>query len=213
MAQRLNSCLGVPQEEILQAFHENNLQLFIDLINEDDIDINHEYKEENFSTLLHLSLVSRKYEFVRELLRRGADVNHCQKVILKYPLHVAAENGLLNEVHLLLRVGADPNCKMENGSTPLHLAAARSGARWLKEDQDLIEVDAEEMKFKFVRITQLLVNTVGINIDCRNNLGITPLYFAVTRGTEEVAKVFEITTFPSFNIYLKQIDIPILGLD
>ena len=54
--QRLNSCISVPQDEILVALHEDNLRLFSDLINEDDLDLNHEYKEENHSTLLHLCL-------------------------------------------------------------------------------------------------------------------------------------------------------------
>ena len=54
--QRLNSCISIPQDEILVALREDNLRLFSDLINEDDLDLNYEYKEENHSTLLHLCL-------------------------------------------------------------------------------------------------------------------------------------------------------------
>ena len=64
--QRLNSCISVPQDEILVALHEDNLRLFSDLINEDDLDLNHEYKEENHSTLLHLCLT---VSYVTELLQ------------------------------------------------------------------------------------------------------------------------------------------------
>ena len=33
-----------------------------------------------------------------------------------------------------------------------------------------------------------MLNTVGINIDCKNNIGVTPLHFAVDKGSEEVAR-------------------------
>ena len=37
-------------------------------------------------------------------------------------------------------------------------------------------------------ITRMLLRVPGIIIDCKNNIGVTPLYFAVDKGTESVAK-------------------------
>lgn len=47
----------------------------------------------------------------------------------KFPLHSASESGHLPIVGLLLAKGADVNGKMENGDTPLHLAALHSGGK------------------------------------------------------------------------------------
>ena len=62
------------------------------------------------------------------------------------------------------------------------LAAVRSACKW-SNDENLTQ-----LKKSFVIIVQFLLNTVGINIDSRNNIGITPLYFAIDKGTENVAR-------------------------
>ena len=62
-------------------------------------------------------------------------------------------------------------------------AAVRSACKWSTADENL-----DQLKKSFVIIVQFLLNTVGINIDSRNNIGITPLYFAIDKGTENVAR-------------------------
>eukprot|EP00977_Amphora_coffeiformis_P009842 scaffold2257_cov169-Amphora_coffeaeformis.AAC.20 len=42
------------------------------------------------------------------------------------PLHMAAANGHVDLVELLLRFGADPSCKNEKGNTPLHWASSNA---------------------------------------------------------------------------------------
>merc|ERR1711862_154869 len=119
----MNSCVSAPQEEILEAFHDGNLQLFVDKLYEDNLDVNHEYAEQEGSTLLYLCVSSGKVDFVREILRRrDVNPNHPHRMLKKNSLHVAVENGNLELVSCLLPL-ADVNAKTGNGSTPLHLAA------------------------------------------------------------------------------------------
>ena len=103
---------------------------------------------------------------------------------MKFPIHVAVENGQENIVDLLLMCGADVNARMENGSTPLHVAAARSAAKWVGSSIE----ETVEMQATFNRIIRRLLNVPGVNFDCKNNIGVTPLYMAVVKGTESAAK-------------------------
>lgn len=180
----MNSCVTAPEEEILNALEENNLQLFSDIINDDGFDINHEFPEKEFSTLLHLCVANGQVEFVREILKNAsvnADKPH--KVLQKTPLHVAVEAGNLALVKLLFRQ-ADVNAKMGNGNTALHLAAVRSAANWIIDDNPM----KLSKQGEFLLITRLLLSVPGIIVDCKNNIGVTPLHFAVDKGTESVAK-------------------------
>ena len=96
---RVNSCVSSPQEEILTAFDSQNLQQFYDILNSDELDVNHEYVVRNHSSLLHLCVVAQNEQFARELLRKKeTNPNLPHQVLQKYPLHVAVENGDLNMV-------------------------------------------------------------------------------------------------------------------
>ena len=61
---------------------------------------------------------------VRELLRKGADVNARDKDG-NTPLHKAVDRGFADVVKLLLERGADPNIRDRDGRTPLDLARGR----------------------------------------------------------------------------------------
>ncbi len=183
LTQRMNSCLTAPNDSILVALKDDNLQVFSDLINEDELDINHEYVEEESSTLLHICVSQGKVDFVREILRRrNVKPDHPHKMLQKTPLHVAVENGNLILVDMLVRV-SNVNEPMANGSTALHLAAVRSAAKWIEN-----EFERKNAQLDFLAITRILLNVPGVNVECKNNIGVTPLYFAVDKGTEAVAR-------------------------
>ena len=41
----------------------------------------------------------------------------------------------------------------------------------------------------FVKAVKRFLSIPGVNIDCENKIGFTPIYFAVTNGSEDVAKL------------------------
>ena len=57
----------------------------------------------------------------------------------------------------------------------------------MKNDEGI--KDIARMQENFARSVQIAINTQGVNIDCENKIGLTPLYFAVTKGSEEVSKM------------------------
>ena len=57
----------------------------------------------------------------------------------------------------------------------------------MKNDEGIKEI--ANMQANFGRSVQIAINTHGVNIDCENKIGLTPIFFAVTKGSEEVAKM------------------------
>ena len=113
-------------------------------------------------------------------------------------VYISVENGNLELVNCLLPV-ADVNAKTGNGSTALHLAALLSKANRIENDYE-----KKRLQMDFLSITRLLLRIPGIIIDCKNNIGVTPLYFAVDKGTEAVAKELlrRFLQYPSFLVYI-----------
>ena len=72
----------------------------------------------------------------------------------------------------LINAGADINSKMENGSSALHIAAARS---------DLDNV---------LEVLCLLLALPQVSVDCENNIGVSPIELAISKGSEAAVKLF-----------------------
>ena len=72
--------------------NDDNLQLFVDKLYEDDLNINHEYAENEGSNLLFICVSAGKVDFVKEILRRrDLDPNRPHQMLKKTPLHVAGK--------------------------------------------------------------------------------------------------------------------------
>ena len=111
------------------------------------------------------ALLRHDIERVRELLARGVNVN--QNVGFGYeweplhgsaPLHIAAQQGDLAIVELLVQQGADINARDDRagGLTPLHWAVDRGHAA----------------------VVEFILQN-GADVNARDNFGRTPLYSAV----------------------------------
>ena len=183
----MDSCIGGKnQGDLANALRDDNLTLFADTLHSVE-DINGEIEDEEGKgdNILHLAISTPNRErFVEELIRmEKLDVNVAHKTKNMFPIHLAAEEARTRILKLLLQTGADVNAKMENGSTPLHLLAVRSKAKFVEDP-----IQREGKKNDFLECVQFVAGYPGVQIDCKNNIGVTPLQFAVEKGSEAVAE-------------------------
>lgn len=82
-------------------------------------------------TALHFSIGGRHLAITRALAKAGADLEAEADLVLKggrtirghTPLHLAAAEGFCGGIVALIKAGANIDSRMENGATPLYLAA------------------------------------------------------------------------------------------
>ena len=106
---------------------------------------------------------------VRLLVTIGAKKNLSDKKGFT-PLHVCAKRGHVGGMQLLLKHGADVNCRTLSGDTPLGLAALAG----------FLDV-----------VNELLIRDYGADINQANDLGRTPLHLAIVdpKGDFEIASM------------------------
>lgn len=112
-------------------------------------------------------------DMVDILVKAGADVNQPNPLVGgTTPLHSAQNTKVLVA---LLRNGADPTRPDTSGNTPLHLFAFTGKQRMME-----------------VLLLHNSRSTHGrVNVDARNNMGLTPLHCAVERGFVDCARALK----------------------
>ncbi|MCL2793379.1 MAG: ankyrin repeat domain-containing protein [Spirochaetaceae bacterium] len=121
--------------------------------------------ETNFfgSTPLMHSFLNRDNRVSKALIRAGADVNAVDSQGWS-PLFYAVEirwDEIIDTLELLVKSGADLEFRISTGQTPLAFAAEKN---------------------RNYRVLETLIY-LGANVDARNNIGITPLFYAISNNT------------------------------
>ncbi|RZC37812.1 Ankyrin repeat domain containing protein, partial [Asbolus verrucosus] len=130
------------------------------IVNEESFKKTINTKNYNDETLLHLAVNSNSYSIVNILLDSGIATDTVTNTHYKRSaLHLAAENGYVDIMELLLRKGASINIMDRYRNTPLHICAARGD----------------------FRSAELLV-TCKADVNSSDNFGQSPLHLAASNG-------------------------------
>ncbi|TVU06187.1 hypothetical protein EJB05_49386, partial [Eragrostis curvula] len=139
---------------------------------------------------LHYDAHSGHARMVKLLLERGADfgadVNTDSPVIT--PLSVAAHTGLADCITCLLKDGADPNERDEDGKLPIEVAASRG---WDKCVEILLPVTKSLPKFADLSFVQMIQNEMPVSSETQ--LEVFPTFLSEYDGTRllEVLRAIE----------------------
>ncbi|HOO32766.1 MAG TPA: ankyrin repeat domain-containing protein [Thermotogota bacterium] len=114
---------------------------------------------------IHLFVYEQDVEAVEWLLSMGVNANSDQNEEQVAPLHLAANNGDLQMVQLLVAMGADPRIKGYQGYTPLHTAVLR-----LNSEEQLAVID--------------YLLSLGVPVDIESDTGTTPLFEAILQESD-----------------------------
>jgi len=160
-----------PHVQLSSAYRARDLAAFEDLLRGREVDPDHWFEEPTFATMLDLaSRDPGRGDFVRALLRAGADPNRVNPVRKKAPIHLAAEAANADALHILL---ADPrtdvNRKDSTGSTALHLAAREDGAT---------TGTTRELVHRYQRCIQLIMDRNDVQVNVPNRKGLTAVHVA-----------------------------------
>lgn len=118
---RLDSAGERTHRQLIDCIRSKDTDALIDAIDSGGVEVN--FMDDVGQTLLNWASAFGTQEMVEFLCDRGADVNRGQR---SSSLHYAACFGRPNVVKVLLRHGANPDLRDEDGKTPLDKARERS---------------------------------------------------------------------------------------
>jgi ankyrin repeat protein len=145
----------------------------------------------DYGSLLHLAIAERDEQFVKLLLKQGADAKAMSEAEVT-PLHVAAIRGSVPVVRLLLEHGADVKATTPDGCTPLYFAAVNGNrevgeyliSRGAKVDiSSACALGRTAQASALLRANPRLVNTRD------KRLERTPLFWAAAAGDLDLVKL------------------------
>lgn len=149
---------------------------------------NADLKNSNDDSLLHVAVKEKKYEALSYLaFSKKCNLNLRDKYG-RTPVFIAAQNGDLNALSLLINAGADINKRSYNGKTPLLSAVennhadcafkcVKSGANVKLKDYDGNDVLLTAVRGKNAGTVKAILPLVE-NINIRDASGSTPLMIA-----------------------------------
>lgn len=150
---------------------------------------------------IHMAAVQRNPEYLRHLLEVGADPNSTYSALLgkECPLILAAENGRVDNVRLLLQHGAKINQTDGDGNTPLLCAILNGRVDCV---QALLEAGADTTIANKKKVTPLMGAAVNGNAACMRlllsqgakdsttkKMRTTALMLAAANGSEECVRL------------------------
>ena len=144
------------QASIFEAVNDGDYNFFEAILDDPKVNagitFNHLY--ENGDTLLHTAVEKNRPDFLKSLLRNGADVNQLNSK-RSTCLQMAARQGSFSCLHVLLHTGqADPNAAMQNGETILHLLAKKC-------------LRSHFNYMTYVQCLEAVLRTPGVDVDPR----------------------------------------------
>ncbi len=113
---------------------------------------------------LYTAVYNQQEDEVRNLIKRGANVNYFTEDSRWTCLHVTARSGALNIAEMLLAAGATPSPQENEGWTPLHMAVYHG----------------------HIEIVEALLAS-GARLDLKTTDGLTPLDIAVQAKQQSIA--------------------------
>lgn len=164
------------QADLLTAVQEDDLGLLCIPLAAKDVDVNYIYKYPVLDSCVHLAAKSDRTELLEVLLRSGADPNLWNPYKKITPLMCAVQKLNLESVILLLKHGASPNMKQDQGRTALHLLVVHSARNPVSSDEALA-------------IGVELLKNSECDIDARDNAIYTPLRIAVEGRQDDLARL------------------------
>jgi len=209
-------------EKIFQTINQSNLTRLAALLENNEQYVS-SITDHHGATLLHRAAVEAKPDFVKLMLDYNSSPNRREKMFGFTPLHMLSCRGYVPLItamhpeirlkdigghdraeaeieiaHLLIKKGADVNCKASFHRTPLHLAALGQKSEVITV---LLENGAEHQCFDELGFCPLHYAAYGNSVECMSilaqlssnldveaNMKYTALHIACEKGNKRVAE-------------------------